>query len=153
MYGKRLIKGVDFIEPIHNAPFDISEDHMQVMTNEERAILDKKLALERMRSLSPETLWRIEEERRLRDHMLQDKIREYTNKLLARRNDKSLNPKYDKLQAAKDIRELKAIHREIEQRRYEMQYNIRAYTGGLVFRETAKLNARGRIGNVLKAKK
>ncbi len=60
---KRLLKGVDYIEPIYTAPFDISEDHVPVMTNEERAYYDKKIEMERMRSLSPNTLMRVEEER------------------------------------------------------------------------------------------
>lgn len=85
--------------------------------------------------------------------MLQDKIREYTAKLLNRRDNKSDNPKYDKLQAAKDLRELKAIQREIEQRRYEIQFNIRAYTGGLKFRETAKLHNKKKTSNVSKLRK
>ena len=45
------------------APFDISDEHLTVMTNQEREILDMKLANERMRPISPDTLWRIEEER------------------------------------------------------------------------------------------
>ncbi|CAF0934971.1 unnamed protein product [Brachionus calyciflorus] len=152
LLNKRMVKGIDFVEPVMNAPFDINEDHLKVMTNEERAMLDRKLELERMRSLSPETLWRIEEERRLRDHLLQDKIREYTVKLLNRRNNRNENPKYDKIQAAKDLRELKAIHREIEQRRYEIQFNIRAYTGGLKFRETAKLHNKTKTTNPTRIK-
>ena len=63
LFNKRLIKGVDFVEPVHKAPFDISEDHLMVMNNEDRAYLDKRLEEERMRTLSPNTLWRIEEER------------------------------------------------------------------------------------------
>lgn len=58
-----MLKGVDYTEPVMNAPYDISEDHLKVMTNEERELLDKKLRMERMRSLSPGTLMRIEEER------------------------------------------------------------------------------------------
>jgi hypothetical protein len=61
--SRRLTKGVDYIEPIYMAPFDISEDHVPIMTNEERAFYDKKIEMERMRSLSPNTLMRVEEER------------------------------------------------------------------------------------------
>lgn len=60
---KRMTKGVDYTEPVMNAPYDISAEHLKVMTNEEREELDKRLKMERMRSLSPETLVRIEEER------------------------------------------------------------------------------------------
>jgi len=63
LFNKRLVKGVDFVEPVHKAPFDISDDHLMVMNNEDRAYLDKRLEEERNRSLSPNTLWRIEEER------------------------------------------------------------------------------------------
>jgi hypothetical protein len=83
---------------------------------------------------------------------LQDKIREYTGKLLARRNNKSQDPTYDKIQAAKDIRELKAIQQELEMRRTELQYNVRAETGGIIFRETRKLNARAKLSNFRRVK-
>jgi hypothetical protein len=63
LFNKKLVKGVDYVEPVMNAPFDISDEHLMVMTNEERQILDRKLANERMRPISPDTLWRIEEER------------------------------------------------------------------------------------------
>ena len=61
--SKRMLKGVDFIEPIYTAPFDISEDHVPVMTNEERAYYDRRIEMERVRSLSPNTLMRVEDER------------------------------------------------------------------------------------------
>jgi hypothetical protein len=63
MAYKRLTKGVDFVEPVHKAPFDISEDHIPVMTNEQREYLDKKIAENQMRPLSPDTLWKLEEQR------------------------------------------------------------------------------------------
>ena len=63
MLNKRLIKGVDFIDAATKAPFDVSKDHMIVMNNKDREFVDKRLAEERMRRLSPDTLWRIEEER------------------------------------------------------------------------------------------
>ncbi len=149
-----MVKGVDFIEPVYKAPFDISEDHVPMMTNTEREYYDKKLEMERMRSFSPNTRLRIEEERRLRDNYLQDKIREFTQKILARRQNKpSQDPKYDKFQATKDIRELKAIQAELEQRRVELQYNLRAYTGGMIFRETKKLNSRVKLANIMKYSK
>ena len=81
---------------------------------------------------------------------MQEKIREFTQKLLSRRSNKSEDPTYDKIQAARDIRELKAIQRELEQRRIELQYNLRAHTGGIVFRETKKLNSRAKLSYVKK---
>jgi hypothetical protein len=83
---------------------------------------------------------------------LQDKIREYTNKLLTRRSNKSQDPTYDKVQAARDIRELKAIQQELEARRTELQYGVRAETGGILYRETRKLNARAKLSHVRKVK-
>ena len=150
---KRLQKGVDYIEPARKAPFDISDDYLMVMSKKDREALDKRLEAARNRPLSPETLMRIEDERRARDHILQEKIREFSAKLLARRDDgKSDNPKYDRIQAAKDIRELRAIQKELEERRMEMQFNLRAYTGGLVYRETAKLNKKATVASILKRK-
>lgn len=74
--------------------------------------------------------------------------------MLRRRDDQTKNdksePKYDRLQAARDIRELRAIQRELEERRMEIQFNLRAYTGGLVFRETAKLNKKATVASILK---
>ena len=63
MQGKRLQKGVDYVEAPHKAPFDISPDHMMVMSNEKREYFDKKITELQKRRLSPETLWRVEEER------------------------------------------------------------------------------------------
>lgn len=148
--ARRMRKGVDYLETVYKAPFDISEDYVPVMTNKEREFYDKQIEIERNRPLSPTTLLRIEDERRSRDNYLQDKIREYTNRLLARRQNQSTNPLEDKLQAARDIRELKAIQREIEQRRQELQYNLRAYTGGMIFKETKKLNSRAKLSFVMR---
>ena len=83
--------------------------------------------------------------------MLQEKIRDYTKKLLDRRNNKSSNPKDDRIQAAKDLRELKAIEKELEQRRQEMQHNLRATTGTLGHREMAKLNSKATMAHILKS--
>lgn len=151
LLGKRLVKGKDYIEPARQAPFDISEDHLIVMTKEEREYVDKKLDEERRRALSPETLWRVEEERRLRDNELQEKIREYTYNLLNR--GKTVNAKYDRIQAAKDIKELKRIHNEIKGRCAEMQFNVRTVTGNLIYRETKKMNHRATVSNILKSHK
>lgn len=153
MMHKRLQKGVDFIEPVHKAPFDISEDYLMVMTKKEREWLDQRMEAARNRPVSPHTLARIEDERRTRDHILQEKIREYSMKLIQRRGgdgDGERDAKYDRVQAARDIRELKLIQRELEARRMEIQFNLRAYTGGLVYRETAKLNKKATAANILK---
>ena len=149
--NKRLVKGVDFVEPVYSAPFDISEDYVPVMNNEDREFYDRKIEIERMRSLSPNTLLRIEEERRKRDNYLQEKIREYTQKFLSRRGEASSSePAYDRMEAARDLRELKAIQRELEQRRAELQFNLKAHTGGIIYRETKKLNARAKLSFVKK---
>ena len=118
---KRLTKGVDYVEPVKQAPFDISEDHLIVMTKEERELVDKAIEAQQNRPISPNTMYQIEEERRQRDNELQARIRDYTNKLLIRRLNKSQNPKLDRIQAAKDLKELKKIEKELEQRRMELQ--------------------------------
>lgn len=63
LYNKRLIKGVDYTEPVQKAPFDISEDYLMVMSKKDREFLDKRLEAARNKPVSPETLWQIEEER------------------------------------------------------------------------------------------
>lgn len=60
---KRMVKGVDYVEPVYNSPFDVSEEHKQVLTNEQREFVDKEIAKNQNRSLSPETLWKVEETR------------------------------------------------------------------------------------------
>ncbi len=81
---------------------------------------------------------------------MQDKIREYTQKLLYNRTNKNLNPKLDRIQAARDLRELKKLEKELNQRRSELQHNYKATIGGqLINRETAKLNSKATIGHVL----
>ena len=84
---------------------------------------------------------------------MQDKIREYTNKLLKKRELRNENPKIDKLQAARDIKELRILEKELEQRRMELQHNFRSYTGTIKYRETAKLNAKATVANILKTDK
>ena len=88
--------------------------------------------------------------RRIRDHELQEKIREYTEKILNRKNNKSINPKKDRIQAARDLKELKYIEKELGQRRRELQYNFK---GNMVYKEQAKLNAKVSVENILKMSK
>jgi hypothetical protein len=93
--------------------------------------------------------------RRLRDHHLQEKIRDYTKKLLSKRqtDTKYTSAKNDRLDAAKDIRELKSIEKELEQRRMELQYNYKAYTGSsLAYQEMAKINASANVNNFVRSK-
>lgn len=63
MAYKRITKGVDYIEPVYKSPYDVSEEHKMVMTNEQREFVDKKLAENQNRALSPDALWRVEEQR------------------------------------------------------------------------------------------
>lgn len=156
--NKRLRKGVDFVEPAKRAPFGISEDYLMMMSKEDREELDKRMEAALRRPLSPATLIRIEDERRERDHYLQAKIHEYSIKLLRRKDEKhspdnAASAKYDRLQAARDIRELRAIQRELEERRMEIQFNLRAHTGALIYREMAKINKKATAANILKRAK
>ena len=89
----------------------------------------------------------------MRDNELQDKIREYTNKLLQKRENRNENPKIDKFQAARDIKELRILEKELEQRRMELQHNFRSYTGTIKYRETAKLTSKATVANILKTDK
>ncbi len=62
----------------------------------------------------------------------------------------SSNPKQDRAQAARDINELRKLEREVNERRAELQHNFKATTGArLVYRETAKLNSKATVGQVL----
>jgi hypothetical protein len=106
---KRMVKNVDYVEPVRQAPFDIDDNYIEIMNNEERARLDDIMMREQMRAISPDTLMKIEDERRARDNYLQDKIREYTNKLLARRDQPKGDAKQDKFQAAQDLREVNKL--------------------------------------------
>jgi hypothetical protein len=119
------------------------------MSNDEREYLDKKLEYESKRGLSPETKYKIEEDRRIRDNELQERIYNYTRKLMQRQSDGtniSNNPKKDRLQAVRDLKELKSIKQELEQRRAEIQHNHRTYTGDLIYKDKIKLN-RNRFNN------
>ena len=84
---------------------------------------------------------------------MEGKIREYTNKLLVRRNNKSTNPKHDRFQAARDLKELKLIEKELSKRRSELQHNFRSFTGDYHYKETAKLDAKATVANILKTTK
>ena len=73
--------------------------------------------------------------------------------MLQKRDHRNENPKIDKLQAARDIKELRILEKELEQRRMELQYNFRSYTGTIKYRETAKLNSKATVANILKTTK
>lgn len=86
---------------------------------------------------------------------LEKKIIEYKHKLLARRSNKgnSSNPKNDRLQAAKDLKELKLIEKELTKRRSELQHNFRSFTGDVHYKELAKMDAKTNINAIIKAAK
>ena len=69
-----------------------------------------------------------------------------------RRNNQSLNPKHDRIQAAKDLRELKSIQKEVEQRKFELQHNFRNVTGDLLYKEIGNKNSKITVENILKYK-
>lgn len=154
---KRLVKGVDYVEPVYKAPFEVNEEHMAVMTNAERSFVDKKLHEQQIanRSLSPDAMWRVEETRRARDMELERKIIEYKQKLLSRRGSKgpSSNPKNDRVQAARDLKELKLIEKELVKRRSELQHNFRSFTGDVHYNELKKLDSKTNLAAILAAAK
>ena len=93
--------------------------------------------------------------RRARDKELENKIVEYKNKLLARRSNKGVNsnPKNDRQQAARDLKELKLIEKELSKRRSELQHNFRSFTGDVHYKELAKLDSKTNLAAIIKAAK
>ena len=77
--------------------------------------------------------------------------------MLARRSNtnaaKSSNPKNDRHQAARDLKELKLIEKELTKRRSELQHNFRSFTGDVHYKELAKLDAKTNLSAILKAAK
>jgi hypothetical protein len=60
--NKSLEKGVDYQDVASGAPFGISEEHLITMTNDDWTYYQQLLKQREKRSLSPATMWQIEEE-------------------------------------------------------------------------------------------
>ncbi|VDI52655.1 Hypothetical predicted protein [Mytilus galloprovincialis] len=94
----------DYTDPVEKAPFDIDENHIKVMSNEERIKQDVKTAHERLRrQLSPASRQKVEEEKAARIKELEKKIKLHTSSMHARRKQQKGTPQEEMEAARRDL--------------------------------------------------
>ncbi|CAF1486316.1 unnamed protein product [Rotaria sordida] len=135
LHRKRLIKGKDYQEAVVQAPFGIDPHYISVMDKDQQEMIEKAIRYESRRNRSPESAMREEEERRIRDRQVQDRIREITGKILKRRGEVRGNAYEEKRQAELELRELRKLESEVKQRRTQIDNRFKAYTGDVKARK------------------
>ncbi|CAF1053637.1 unnamed protein product [Rotaria sordida] len=135
LHRKRLIKGKDYQEAVVQAPFGIDPHYISVMDKDQQEMIEKAIRYESRRNRSPESAMREEEERRIRDRQVQDRIREITGKILKRRGEVRGNAYEEKRQAEFELRELRKLESEVKQRRTQIDNRFKAYTGDVKARK------------------
>ncbi|CAF3371409.1 unnamed protein product [Rotaria socialis] len=132
---KRLVKGKDYQEAVAQAPFGIDPHYISVMDKDQQEFVEKAIRYESRRNRSPESAMRDEEERRIRDRQVQERIREITGKIIKRRGEVRGNASDEKRQAEVELRELRKLETEIKQRRTQIDTRFKAYTGDVKARK------------------
>ncbi|CAF4060492.1 unnamed protein product [Rotaria magnacalcarata] len=132
---KRLVKGKDYQEAVGQAPFGIDPHYISVMDKDQQEFVEKAIRYESRRNRSPESAMREEEERRIRDRQIQERIREITGKIIKRRGEVRGNAFDEKRQAEVELRELRKLETEIKQRRTQVDSRFKAYTGDVKARK------------------
>ncbi|CAF0943676.1 unnamed protein product [Rotaria sp. Silwood1] len=135
LHRKRLVKGKDYQEAVVQAPFGIDPHYISVMDKDQQEMVEKAIRYESRRNRSPESAMREEEERRIRDRQIQDRIREITGKIIKRRSEVRGNAYEEKRQAELELRELRKLETEVKQRRTQIDSRFKAYTGDVKARK------------------
>ncbi|XP_074641989.1 leucine-rich repeat-containing protein 27-like [Tubulanus polymorphus] len=129
-YMQRLKKGTDFEETVKKSPYAIEDEHIKILSNEERIKREVEEAHEKIRhAMSPDTKKKIEEARATRDRELEKKINLHTHEMIERRKQPKGNPQ-DEMKVAK--RELEMAHelqQQLQARRKQLEYRFQAFTG------------------------
>ncbi|VDI52649.1 leucine-rich repeat-containing protein 27-like isoform X1 [Mytilus edulis] len=119
----------DYTDPVEKAPFDIDENHIKVMSNEERIKQDVKTAHERLRrQLSPASRQKVEEEKAARIKELEKKIKLHTSSMHARRKQQKGTPQEEMEAARRDLEIAEDLHKELMSTRKNLEYRFRAFT-------------------------
>ncbi|XP_052102133.1 leucine-rich repeat-containing protein 27-like isoform X6 [Mytilus californianus] len=117
----------DYVDPVEKAPFDIDENHIKVMSNEERIKQDVKTAHERLRrQLSPASRQRVEEEKAARIKELEKKIKLHTSQMHSRRKQQKGTPQEEMEAARRDLEIVKNLQKDLLKRYQE----LKAWTTG-----------------------
>ncbi|CAC5425933.1 unnamed protein product [Mytilus coruscus] len=117
----------DYVDPVEKAPFDIDENHIKVMSNEERIKQDVKTAHERLRrQLSPASRQKVEEEKAARIKELEKKIKLHTSQMHARRKQQKGTPQEEMEAARRDLEIVKNLQKDLLKRYQE----LKAWTTG-----------------------
>ncbi|XP_052102130.1 leucine-rich repeat-containing protein 27-like isoform X4 [Mytilus californianus] len=118
----------DYVDPVEKAPFDIDENHIKVMSNEERIKQDVKTAHERLRrQLSPASRQRVEEEKAARIKELEKKIKLHTSQMHSRRKQQKGTPQEEMEAARRDLEIVKNLQKDLLKRYQE----LKAWTTGV----------------------
>ncbi|XP_076104881.1 uncharacterized protein LOC143073323 isoform X7 [Mytilus galloprovincialis] len=112
----------DYTDPVEKAPFDIDENHIKVMSNEERIKQDVKTAHERLRrQLSPASRQKVEEEKAARIKELEKKIKLHTSSMHARRKQQKGTPQEEMEAARRDLEIVKNLQKDLLKRYQELK--------------------------------
>ncbi|XP_052102134.1 leucine-rich repeat-containing protein 27-like isoform X7 [Mytilus californianus] len=112
----------DYVDPVEKAPFDIDENHIKVMSNEERIKQDVKTAHERLRrQLSPASRQRVEEEKAARIKELEKKIKLHTSQMHSRRKQQKGTPQEEMEAARRDLEIVKNLQKDLLKRYQELK--------------------------------
>ncbi|XP_067936336.1 leucine-rich repeat-containing protein 27-like isoform X2 [Watersipora subatra] len=128
-YEKYMNGGkLDYAEPGKQAPFDIADEDMKMMSNQERIKKGIKEQHERIRKvLSPQALKLMELEKQAKEKELKDKIKEHTESMKSRRKKPKGNPQEEMDAALKELEIAKRLQTELDRRRRNLDYRFKAY--------------------------
>lgn len=119
----------DYVDPVEKAPYDIDNDHIKIMSNEERIKQDVKNAHEKLRrQLSPASRQKIEDEKAARIRELERKIKLHTAQMHARRKQQKGTPQEEMEAARRDLEIAEDLHKELMTTRKTLEYRFRAFT-------------------------
>ncbi|CAH1784520.1 unnamed protein product [Owenia fusiformis] len=104
----------EFLEPVRKAPFDIDQDHIKIPTNEQRIKEEVKATHEKIRrAASPNTIQKLEMERRMRDNELKEKLKKHSEKMAERRSLPKKSPQEEMQLAQRELEIVKRLQKEL----------------------------------------
>lgn len=132
MQRKHYIRAVkqgkmDFTDPA-KYPYDVDKDYLQIMSKEERIKKEIKDKHEKER-LKPAARQKMEKAKLERDRQLVEKIKQHTQRVQERKTRPKGNPLEEMEAAKRDLELASKLQDEVSNRRRELEYRFRAFTG------------------------
>ncbi|KAL5021147.1 hypothetical protein ScPMuIL_000302 [Solemya velum] len=119
----------DTIDIALQGPYAVEKEHLRLPSNAERIKQDVKSAHENMRRpLSPASKQRIELEKSARIEELERRIKQHTASMHERRKQPRGTPQQEMEAAKRELEIAEELHRELLQRRKDLEYRFRAFT-------------------------